>query len=1732
MPQAYQVKAPTIPEEEELKGKDLGFALDIGGSVTVKDLTPAERLSKDLGNPYQETKSTGIALDTKIPIISDAIKIVGDSPVGYTFGKLFEVLNLPSYVVQNIYARIRMNILNSNDLPSEVRDMKLAGRSDDEIADYLVNSNMAFTNDATQNLVFTLLLDPLNFTPAVFGKVGALKPLSAVAGGIAGGALGGAVVAGPVGMLGGAAAGAYGVYKAGRAAAKASTLAREAEAVGTGTMSAGQKLIMSLEKQRGLDVTARVSQGSSMLETISTQKKIISAAEKEIEAIRASSVNTAKNTGRLQDLQAEISRASGVISTAEGAISKGAITDRTMVGLYNGLVKSKNAASSGLSGFGAAMMVPAKQLLGLEYGGHTANETISTASEIYGEKAGDVAELIGEGMADPIHIAIGKSLVRPEESAAKMFAANTAQLFWKAKESLRAREVSGVIVEETADNIAGEILTLTQEMPGGAIKILDTADARIIKKRVEILSQVTDIERSSGGRASNAALARLESSIAQDYTLSKIEAMVRGGGVEKVLAETLRKMGSRKIYESGAEELRAVQLELIPKISDKVSARELYRQYQDSISAAIGVETTRPGYRAAVDSAFESTFAKFYDKSGKLADERKAKMAAQQMSIFTGGSFTSANRAAGRINEAVRNLKALANPVGDAQQAEKARIVELVGEEGLNDLIGYAEKIGDIQLVKRGYLFHSSVDAAVDVFSFIARISDNASASMEGNVPVNVRQELGQPLVTEYIGKAEDVISVRMKVMEIRRKAQANKDTAVIDFTGDLLKELRGKTNLAQVKRAWATTATKHFDDVRSQFHEGSSPDSINSMLTEALLNRSTLYGLTDLEAAKYKILAKISGVDPIILDKFKQLQYRPVRAPTRGAIRNSRVIQNPDALDSSMKLTTDVRVSPYIDLNSPYLKEYSVMERYSANKLQEFMTAVFSPIGSSTVSGSVKRRLITNLSRGGVSTAQAQRILDGLVTEAMREGIGARGLLPDVIESVFKSSFDVTGGAGAYDRFKESWRLSSLDGKSEFKAVDAVMRAFQGDLAVVGGTQYLTGAMKRSMPWTAQITDRMYPNYRFKSNPLYWVQEYLESGTLNSARGADAERLSLISQRTGLLQATAGEVRDLAMVGPETHVIVDNINFVSVFREDAMKRALSGDWREPVDLGFKATMGRAARGEQGAALADVKEANKDILALDIVSKQFSDTIRKDDPVLWAALVEHYGTRDSRELFLNFINHRKKLGTYDRVMSDIEASRPAAFGWMTIPDNRVNGRSEVLAEELDRLFGSFTGLRNDTVKVWRANPQELADSISMSRSNLADAGYDITMFDEEFHALKQEARALASLKVKDPAAYAKAISTTDSPEMARLSESVLNARKSMDRLLEAKMKATYRYRAAKYVLMESGYRQGADLSYEGDRIAQALALGHSYGSELGDVSSTLQRIVDKVASGYPDAYKNVRTLTSKSDDVTGVLSPEELGSVLERGSAPVYSRKFEEEIRAAVMEEISSNPSLLDSIDSASYRLVTDHGAEERVYRAFQTSYATAMETANKVAYFDSNRSFFERTVNHPFLGFYPYSYMFKKILPETMQFLFKTPFGAAAPGAGYQAYMHVRDYVENKIETDYYFKKTLEDNDQVAFMISQLFPGVPWDIAALPPSWTRAIARSTVGGGDKQYDPFTDFLGRDVLGKATNFGPVTAGIGTLNASQQLLTELTGGNKPKPATPPDSGGLPDFNIGG
>lgn len=236
MPFIYRDPGAPSEQEEKLKGKDLGISLDIGGKPQDMDLNPAEKMAKEFGGAVTEVVSRGAQFATKLPIVEPAFKMVADSPIGWAIGKGLDLLNVPSWAVQQAAARLRM--LDQEGLSQDLRNMLASGKSADEVADYMVNSQRAFSDDAEANLAFQILLDPLNFTPLALGKISLLKPLTAGAG-----LLGGAAIGGPVG----GAVGALAAYKAGRAAVRGAEKAFET-AGKLEDLGPADKILLKLEK--------------------------------------------------------------------------------------------------------------------------------------------------------------------------------------------------------------------------------------------------------------------------------------------------------------------------------------------------------------------------------------------------------------------------------------------------------------------------------------------------------------------------------------------------------------------------------------------------------------------------------------------------------------------------------------------------------------------------------------------------------------------------------------------------------------------------------------------------------------------------------------------------------------------------------------------------------------------------------------------------------------------------------------------------------------------------------------------------------------------------------------------------------------------------------------------------------------------------------------------------------------------------------------------------------------------------------------------------------------------------------------------------------------------------------------------------------------------------------------------------------------------------------------------
>jgi hypothetical protein len=133
----------------------------------------------------------------------------------------------------------------------------------------------------------------------------------------------------------------------------------------------------------------------------------------------------------------------------------------------------------------------------------------------------------------------------------------------------------------------------------------------------------------------------------------------------------------------------------------------------------------------------------------------------------------------------------------------------------------------------------------------------------------------------------------------------------------------------------------------------------------------------------------------------------------------------------------------------------------------------------------------------------------------------------------------------------------------------------------------------------------------------------------------------------------------------------------------------------------------------------------------------------------------------------------------------------------------------------------------------------------------------------------------------------------------------------------------------------------------------------------------------------------------------------------------------------------------------------------DAVVGAYEVAILRGSRRADKAQYFASQRTWLERSLNHPFLGIYPYSYMTQKAIPMMMRLMFLTPVkfrGKAfvAPGAGYNMYQDFLEYANNRANSDETLLDQILQQDAVLYVFSTLLPATPDNMGFSAPSWLR----------------------------------------------------------------------------
>ena len=150
---------------------------------------------------------------------------------------------------------------------------------------------------------------------------------------------------------------------------------------------------------------------------------------------------------------------------------------------------------------------------------------------------------------------------------------------------------------------------------------------------------------------------------------------------------------------------------------------------------------------------------------------------------------------------------------------------------------------------------------------------------------------------------------------------------------------------------------------------------------------------------------------------------------------------------------------------------------------------------------------------------------------------------------------------------------------------------------------------------------------------------------------------------------------------------------------------------------------------------------------------------------------------------------------------------------------------------------------------------------------------------------------------------------------------------------------------------------------------------------------------------------------------------------------------------AKVMNEMQDVPSGFQNLD------------EYRLMETARISLLKAEEQAHSTAYYRRGPNWMMRSMNHPYLGLYPASYMWGKVLPELTRFLLKKPFGLNAPLGGLQMYNHVHRGIAEQFYTDESLNQFVEDHPDTVRFLTMMLPGNPVEMPVnLPVVARRAM--------------------------------------------------------------------------
>lgn len=763
----------------------------------------------------------------------------------------------------------------------------------------------------------------------------------------------------------------------------------------------------------------------------------------------------------------------------------------------------------------------------------------------------------------------------------------------------------------------------------------------------------------------------------------------------------------------------------------------------------------------------------------------------------------------------------------------------------------------------------------------------------------------------------------------------------------------------------------------------------------------------------------------------------------------------------------------------------------------------------------------------GGLTEAEAHELFTRVIEVAQLNKSTARALQP---QNLWERTADLVP-----PRLYDTGAMTARDLRN------LVLDAYEGDLRFVGLTQKFTGRLKTVLGplgpgggnMIGQVAEGLYPTIKFRLGALFQVQEKLEGFVLNSQRGI---RGALGVKLTEADRVAANILDRMAETGVARIADIDMVEYskLSLLGRD-IEHGLSG-------------LADPSVWESITSVQGTKRLNMLRTFQDFIGKPVKEAMERNQPGLWKEIADNYQASASHVLSDNEVALRyvaeNVLSNDVHVNSIIKpGARAADFDIATAADMwSPSNLGELKPLMLDRLAKRLA--------IPVADGKTL-NSVKELRVALADGRIDIERIQD------------AMLSHGMHADYVKRVTNALDfhwDPFWRTVKSKFNLTTAESESLQSMMAGAAKVRGMTPVdfmsqvfspTIERGTAGAVDSLASAVNVLRVPKTGGSVEDLTAQLADVFQHHLDPsgrealLAAFDKGAQVDINALM-KAGKTAESQALQKTVEALRGGWGSPTSKEFAKRvlnlaaggaerdpdvIRAAqqfskwsktALQEglLKDSPQMADLLKRIT-GIPTEAAApfnktQQLMYNQIASRLAKAESDAFRLQYFARNRSFLQRSVNHPFFGIYPASYMWGKIMPELVRFIAKEPFGIQTGALAY-ALADVEKSLAIQREFDPEFEAWMDKvgRNQAIWLMGYMLPSLPWDVGAAWPNWARDIAqqaeanqqRIDAGGEPKEID-----LGRtlqkvsDYLSPVRPFQQLERGLSGVDELGELLS--------------------------